>query len=84
MFSIWDTEVNRNLATGRNCETEYECVQAGVEYLSEDWEIAEDQKHICEEMSLKEKKDALAGYNLVVYEHSQPVEEFDKPACLDV
>lgn len=83
MYSIWDTEVKRNLATGRNVETEYECVQAGVEYLTEDWDIEEDREKMRSGMTLKEKKEALLGYNFMVYEHTQPVEEFDRPACLD-
>ena len=74
MYSIWDSGCKRNLETGRNSETEYDCVQAGVEYVSEDCGGL-----IRNEMTFEEKKKALLGYNLHIYEHTQPVEEFDIP-----
>lgn len=82
MYSLWDSEIERNVGTCRNIETKEGCTNSAVEFLTEDWDDNV-RDYLNQDLPLDEKIDKLKGYNLHVYEHTQPVEEFDAPANLD-
>lgn len=69
MFSIWDKQCGCYLHSGRNSATREEAINAGIEYLTVDWDDEDIKK------AEANKEATLEMVELVIEEHQEPIEE---------
>lgn len=69
-YSIFDLDTLNYLYSGRNSISKEEAIQAGIEYLTNDW----DDKEV-ENIPKEEYEELLYGYNFQIHEHEEKIGE---------
>lgn len=71
-FSIYDIQTQSYLYSGRNSKTKHEAIEAGIEYLTGDWND-EDINNLPE----NEYEEILIGYEFQIHEHKNKLPDFN-------
>ena len=73
MFSIFDTQTESYLHTGRNSKTLKECIQDGLSYLEAGIDRIDYKKIL--KYSIKEQREYLGYFDFEVKNHNNLIEE---------
>lgn len=73
-YSIYDIQTRRYLYTGMNSSTKKECVECGLEFLTNDWGD-EDLAIVKKVKGVGKRAELLEGFELEIIKHKKEMDD---------